>query len=719
MIDKFSHGFINSVYDFNDFTLNELICKLAQKMDEVITQSNESFNYLDWLKGQGLSDEVIKIMTDWIDNGIFDKIINKNIFNELSTKVENVETELNETNSQLNTNTNRILDIAVDITNYSDFVENEDWSYALVEAMKHYSKIRFPKGSYKCSPVFIPSGYEIYGDGENTKFIPLGDYLFRIEGKLKNEYNDNDLILVKSNVSCLRLEESGNDWCLGRSYQTGRNAYFGEIIEGYNISNGTFPFYNNAVKSGIDFVEDVIIRDFSIISNCKYGIRFKYAKNSICKNVSYIVNTHLNNENPFIATLCIDTTFKSCKSIIKSEITIERVYNNYSSLNMFKLISCVRCSFEDCYCSGSTHGFSITYSNNEIPSIFCSVINCKSEKAIWSGIAIQQACYGNMLLNNTINKCSNGIKSGGRNTIISNNNINLQTPFSTDMYYCRINEGGTSGISLIEGYAIDNIISNNQIMGAYTGILIRDGYEDKNIFNYCGANITNNIIRNCVHGFYNWKNSTNITERQELCIKFENNVIAVPKKLEGVNTFGVRLFARSNYVDIKRNIISGFYYGVFMSDLITNISIEDNQINSCDNGIKIRTLTEPSELTSEIFERFNCFNNCTNNIVGEKQNHIVFKYFTPEKVKDANETYGHKTFESGFILNFGSVTNGAEVSMAITFEKPFPTKCLGVVCQPRTSDTTKKASQTGKSKTGFTLQRDEASLGVDWFAIGY
>ena len=89
MIDKFSHGFINSVYDFNDYTLNELICKLAQKMDEDITQSNERFNYLDWVKGQGLSDEVIKIMTEWIENGIFDKIINKNIFNELSTKVEN------------------------------------------------------------------------------------------------------------------------------------------------------------------------------------------------------------------------------------------------------------------------------------------------------------------------------------------------------------------------------------------------------------------------------------------------------------------------------------------------------------------------------------------------------------------------------------------------------------------------------------------------------
>ena len=72
MIDKLPYGFINSVYGFNDYTLNELICKLAQKMDEVITQSNESFNYLDWLKGQGLSDEVIKTLLN-IDLMIFEE----------------------------------------------------------------------------------------------------------------------------------------------------------------------------------------------------------------------------------------------------------------------------------------------------------------------------------------------------------------------------------------------------------------------------------------------------------------------------------------------------------------------------------------------------------------------------------------------------------------------------------------------------------------------
>ena len=110
MIDKFSHGFINSVYEFNDYTLNELICKLAQKMDEVITQSNESFNLLEWLKGQGLSDEVIKILEEWKENGTFNNIINKNLFNELNNAINEVNTHLdnriNEVNTQLDEKVN-------------------------------------------------------------------------------------------------------------------------------------------------------------------------------------------------------------------------------------------------------------------------------------------------------------------------------------------------------------------------------------------------------------------------------------------------------------------------------------------------------------------------------------------------------------------------------------------------------------------------------------
>ena len=96
MIDKFSHGFINSVYEFNDYTLNELICKLAQKMDEVIYQSNESFSYLDWLKSQGLSDEFINVLTEWKDNGTLEVIINGHVFNELSNSINEINNSIND-----------------------------------------------------------------------------------------------------------------------------------------------------------------------------------------------------------------------------------------------------------------------------------------------------------------------------------------------------------------------------------------------------------------------------------------------------------------------------------------------------------------------------------------------------------------------------------------------------------------------------------------------
>ena len=94
MIDKLSCGFIKSVYNFNDYTLNELICKLAQKMDEVITQSNESFNYLEWLKEQGISSELQSILNTMLEDGTLKNLINQNLFNELNNAINEVNTQL-------------------------------------------------------------------------------------------------------------------------------------------------------------------------------------------------------------------------------------------------------------------------------------------------------------------------------------------------------------------------------------------------------------------------------------------------------------------------------------------------------------------------------------------------------------------------------------------------------------------------------------------------
>ena len=89
MIEKFNHGFLNRVYDYQDYTQLEIDSKLIQKIDEVIGECNNAFEFVDWLKEQGVSDEIIKIMLEWKEDGTLQTLINENIFNELNTKIEN------------------------------------------------------------------------------------------------------------------------------------------------------------------------------------------------------------------------------------------------------------------------------------------------------------------------------------------------------------------------------------------------------------------------------------------------------------------------------------------------------------------------------------------------------------------------------------------------------------------------------------------------------
>ena len=62
MIDKFMYGFLDRVYDLEDYTQLEINSKLIQKMDEVIENCNNAFEYVDWLKEQGIPEEVQNIL---------------------------------------------------------------------------------------------------------------------------------------------------------------------------------------------------------------------------------------------------------------------------------------------------------------------------------------------------------------------------------------------------------------------------------------------------------------------------------------------------------------------------------------------------------------------------------------------------------------------------------------------------------------------------------
>ena len=87
MIDKFMHGFLNSVYGYDDYTQLEINSKLIQKIDEVIDECNNAFEFVDWLKEQGVADEVQNILFTWKEDGTLENLSNKKQIDKLRNEI--------------------------------------------------------------------------------------------------------------------------------------------------------------------------------------------------------------------------------------------------------------------------------------------------------------------------------------------------------------------------------------------------------------------------------------------------------------------------------------------------------------------------------------------------------------------------------------------------------------------------------------------------------
>ena len=96
MIDKFMYGFLDRVYDLEDYTQLEINSKLIQKMDEVIENCNSAFEFLEWLKEQGVPDEVQNILYAWKEDGTLENLSFKNEIDNLRNEINNNINELKE-----------------------------------------------------------------------------------------------------------------------------------------------------------------------------------------------------------------------------------------------------------------------------------------------------------------------------------------------------------------------------------------------------------------------------------------------------------------------------------------------------------------------------------------------------------------------------------------------------------------------------------------------
>ena len=319
MIDKFSHGFIKSVYDFNDFTFNELICKLAQKMDEVITQSNESFNYLDWLKDQGLSDEVIKIMLEWKENGTLESLINDVLLQNIQNDINNIRTETNtfktETNETINTFKTEI---------------NSQLDNIAVETRKLKFKINVSPWWYNASKTTIDNDIPLFkkmGVDGFTLCVHVensGDTLIINEDLDLLLYAIGEIKKVGMSVSAIKMHCKQTVFdSVSNSFDQYKSLVFNVANKFKNLDIPYFTYLNEVpeIYNGSDLKNDTLINELAVyIRKLGFKVGVTFANDSEIFDTIYKYPGRVNNYDCFFKNTYTIIGYKGEKTTYQDSV---------------------------------------------------------------------------------------------------------------------------------------------------------------------------------------------------------------------------------------------------------------------------------------------------------------------------------------------------------------------------------------------------------------
>lgn len=149
MINRLENDmFRRKIYDLKGFTIQELLCSFFNKINECIDLSNESFNILEWIKEEGLSNETVKLLNEWLADGTITELINHEKFNSILEECRNainaykliVDAELNNVNKSVDTKFNNYgTEIDNKFTTYQNEINNslETFNNAISEKLEN------------------------------------------------------------------------------------------------------------------------------------------------------------------------------------------------------------------------------------------------------------------------------------------------------------------------------------------------------------------------------------------------------------------------------------------------------------------------------------------------------------------------------------------------------------------------------------------------------
>lgn len=417
---------IFSVYDYEELTINELLCKFFTKINECIKVSNETVDLAKWLVNEGLSIEVVKKLMTWLNDGTIENLINVNLFNSLNEKIKGLSSQLehiiNVDSFKTNTNTDQE---AVDL--------------ALLEFKKRGGGIlNFGAREYLCN-FEIESNICIKGQGcgvtilksvpgSNKDVISTKDFntltdITTVGDNLGSHYVEIENITIDGNKNkndfgygiriwgaSLRFTNVVVQNCVNDGILTQYTTH-STPIDGNDVRNVALESYYNNIKTlnnngngwTYNGPHDSSISDFVTFGNKGWGLK---TRNKHASLRGYHWNSWLNDIGSFyIGTSAWLNKIACTGAYIGTGIEIERGSGNIT--------------LTDLYVSGHTTGVILRGSNVRVNGNF--IENRDANKTTGDAIVIEYATNYSIDITGSENfNVFKIINSNGRNIINAN-----------------------------------------------------------------------------------------------------------------------------------------------------------------------------------------------------------------------------------------------------------------------------------------------------------
>ena len=296
MIEKFMHGFLNRVYDLEDYTQLEINSKLIQKIEEVIENCNNAFEFIDWLKEQGVPDEVQNILFTWKEDGTIKKLLG-NLIEELKEEVEETKTKLTEKVEEVENNKSDIktelLDTLMCNTNFFKLTNNS--RYPILQG----GCLSDDGSNYYCCLITAGGGNEKsiiqkYSVGNVSDFSTWNYVKSSIELNLSHsndmQYFNGKIYVCNTNMSPTEIIIINPSSLL---VENTINIEYGATAITYNKKLNQFIARRKTERGVFDF----------------YDSDFNYIKSSKVIGVTYDTVQGIDSDDSYIYEMCSDTNF--------------------------------------------------------------------------------------------------------------------------------------------------------------------------------------------------------------------------------------------------------------------------------------------------------------------------------------------------------------------------------------------------------------------------